>query len=198
MSDVDMLRTIEPKTDQLNFDSFGGGITKTIKITSVTGNEGEQPISIHYENEQGRPYKPGKSMRRVIVALWGINAKDYVGRSMTLYGDPDVIFGGVKVGGIRISHMSHITEPHVLALTNKKGSKKSFTVRPLVAQSLEPTINVDALKAEAVESADAGMDALKTFWTSLGAAKQKAIGGAEYLEELKTIAMKGTTDETAN
>jgi hypothetical protein len=37
----------------------------------------------------------------------------------------------LEVGGIRISHMSHIDRDVVMALTEKKGSKKPFTVKPL-------------------------------------------------------------------
>lgn len=155
MSEVNMLKSIEPKSDQLNFDDFASGITKTIKITRVTGNDGDQPVSIGYENDQGKPFKPGKSMRRVMVMLWGADAKVYVGRSMTLYGDPDVIFGGVKVGGIRISYMSHIDEPHVLQLTNKKGSKKSFTVRPLKTDAPKPAPTEADKLAAATKKADA-------------------------------------------
>jgi len=154
MSEVNMLKSIEPKSDQINFDDFAAGITKTIKITKVTGNDGDQPVSLYFENDNGKPFKPGKSMRRVIVMLWGADAKVYVGRSMTLYGDPDVVFGGVKVGGIRISHMSHIDEPHVLQLTNKKGSKKSFTVRPLKTETKTPPSEAEKLAA-ATKKADA-------------------------------------------
>lgn len=194
---VDLSKTIEPKSDQINYDDFLGGITKTITVTKVVGSDGDQPIAIRYEGDNGKPYKPCKSMRRVLVALWGANGAEYAGKSMTLYGDPEVMFGGVKVGGIRISHVSHITEPHVLSLTAKKGGRKPFTVRPLTSApattQAAPTITpeeIETLKSEGMEIADAGMDPLKTWWTGLGAAKQKAIGGAVYLDELKKIAGK--------
>ncbi len=47
----------------------------------------------------------------------------------------------VAVGGIRISHLSHIDKPITMALTATKGSKKLFTVHPLeiANQSSEPT-----------------------------------------------------------
>jgi len=159
---TDMLKTIQPKSDQANYDDFIGGITKTIKVTKVVGTEGDQPIAIHFENDNGKPYKPCKSMRRALVMIWGDNGKDYIGRSMTLYGDPDVLFGGVKVGGIRISHMTGVTSPTALMLTNKKGSKKAFTILPLVAAA-EP--NADAAIAE-IEIC-ATLDDLKTKYTAM-------------------------------
>lgn len=131
-----MLATIVPKSDQLNADSFIGGESKTIKITSVTIKPGDQPTTIFYEGDNGRPYKPGKSMARVLVHCWGADANQYIGRSMTLYADPTVIFGGAKVGGIRISHLSDISQPITMMLTNTKASRKPFTVKPLVAESV--------------------------------------------------------------
>lgn len=137
----DMRATIIPKSDQMNFDDFAGGTTKTITVTKVLlGAEAEQPVSVGFEGDNGKPYKPCKSMRRVMVNVWGPDASKYTGRSMTLYGDPTVIFGGAKVGGIRISHMSHLDAPMTMALTATKATRKPFTVKPLV---------VDAPKAEA-------------------------------------------------
>ena len=131
MNEPNMLKAIEPKSDQLNYDDVSNNRTLTIKITKVVGLEGEQKIAIHYEGDNGKPYKPGKSMCRVLVALWGDKGKDYVGKSMTLYGDPEVIFGGVKTGGIRISHASHMTEPKTFALAANKASRKPYTVKPI-------------------------------------------------------------------
>jgi len=151
---VNMAEFTAPKTDQLNADSLIGGPI-TVTITGVRANEGsaEQPISIGYEGDDGKPYKPCKSMRRVMVHVWGADAKAYVGRSMTLYCDPEVQFGGLKVGGIRISHMSHIEKAQVMALTATKAKRKPFTVQPLVrGADIQPTIDIAAM-LKAYESA---------------------------------------------
>src|SRR5699024_10016308 len=79
----------------------------------------------------GRPFKPGLTMRRVLIGIWGKSAAGWEGRSLTLYGDPDVMFGKQKVGGIRISHASHIDGPKTLMLTVTRGKKAPFTVQPL-------------------------------------------------------------------
>ena len=91
----------------------------------------EQPVSIYFEGDDGKPYKPGKSMRRVLVNVWGPDANAYVGRSMTLYRDDHVKFGGLEVGGIRISHMSHMNGEMTMALTATRAVRKPFTVKPL-------------------------------------------------------------------
>ena len=79
----DMTAAIVPKSDQLNADDLIAGPI-TIKVTEVTIRAGEQPVSIHYEGDNGKPYKSCKSMNRVLVMCWGADAKNYIGRSMTL------------------------------------------------------------------------------------------------------------------
>ena len=135
---TDLTSTIIAKSDQLNSDSLMGGPI-TIKITGVGADtsSAEQPIVIRYEGDNSQPYKPCKSMRRLLVAVWGANGAEYVGRSVTLYRDPTVKWGGLEVGGIRISHMSHIDKPVTIALTATRGNKKPTTVRPIEASRQE-------------------------------------------------------------
>ncbi len=136
---IDMANTIVPKSDQQNADDYISG-PRTITITKVSANEGssEQPISVWFEGDNGKPWKPCKSSRRVLVTVWGRDAATYVGRSLTLYRDPSVTWAGMAVGGIRISHMSNIDEPVTMALTASKQVRKPFTVRPLeIAHKVE-------------------------------------------------------------
>ena len=132
---VDLRPTIIPKSDQLNSDDLiAGPITVAVTKVLLSG-VAEQPVSIHYEGDDGKPYKICKSMRRVLVHCWGPDASIYAGRKMTLYRDPNVRFGGVAVGGIRISHLSHIDRPITMALTESRANRKPYTVQPLAASS---------------------------------------------------------------
>ena len=129
----DMTSVIVPRSDQINSDDLIAG-PMTITITEIGIRPGtEQPVSIHFDGDNGKPWKPCKSMSRVLVALWGPDANAYKGRSLTLYRDPTVKWGGMEVGGIRISHMTHIEKPATLALTATKGSRKPHVVKPLAA-----------------------------------------------------------------
>lgn len=129
---TDLSMTIAPKSDQLTADDLLGG-PRTIEISSVSLTaEPDQPIAIGFVDDNGRPYKPCKSMRRALVTVWGPDGNTYPGRKMTLFHDPDVRYGGMAVGGIRISHMSHITRPITMALTETRSKKKPYTVQPLV------------------------------------------------------------------
>lgn len=132
MTDASNLRdTIAPKSDRVNADDFLAG-PETVTITAVKRGDADTPVAIHIEGR--KPYYPCKSMRRVLISAWGDNGADWVGKSMTLYTDPSVKFGGVAVGGIRISHLSHIESDMALALTATRGKRAPFTVRKLAQQ----------------------------------------------------------------
>lgn len=145
----DMTTVIQPKSDQLNSDSLQAGPI-TIKITAVSIKPGEQPVTVSYAGDDGKPWKPCKSMARVLVAGWGPDAAKYVGKSLTLFRDPAVTWGGLAVGGIRISHMSDLDGALTLALTATRGNKKAFKVLPL--KSAPAAKNPDPFDFPAFES----------------------------------------------
>ena len=131
---TDISQTVVPKSDQMNADDLIGG-SITVKVSKVTVNASDQPVSVHYEGGDGRPFKPCKSMRRVLILAWGSDGDNYVGRSMTLFNDPKVKWAGSEIGGIRISHMSHIESKLRMMLTETRGKKAPFTVEPLVIEA---------------------------------------------------------------
>lgn len=147
--------TIDPKSDQLNADDLIG-TTKTIKVTGVSrGSGSDQPIVVNYEGDNGRPFKPCKSMRRVLIFAWGEYGQDWIGKSMTLYADPEVKFGGVKVGGIRISHLSHIQSAISMSLTATRGKRSPYNVDMLTVKVYDQA-KFDANKGAWIELIKAG------------------------------------------
>ncbi len=131
---MDISDTLAPNSDQLDAVDLVGG-PRTFTIAKVSKGNDEQPVNIHLA-EFPRVWRPGKSMRRVLAACWGTDASQYVGRRVTLYCDPDVTFGKDKVGGTRISHLSHIDKPRSIPLLVSRGKSQTFRVQPL---SNEPT-----------------------------------------------------------
>jgi hypothetical protein len=111
---------------------------RTVTVSEVRAGSTEQPVEIHLAEYPGRPYKPSKSMRRVLVAAWGSDAELYVGRRMTLVGDPTVKFGGTTVGGIKIAALSHLDKRLTISLTVTKGKRAPHTVDPLPAPAPDP------------------------------------------------------------
>lgn len=137
---MDMTASIEPRSDQWNADDLIAG-PRTVTIERVTAGAAEQPFDFHLVETPGRAYRPSKGMRRVIVAAWGSDTTVYAGRQLTLYREPTIKFGKDEVGGIRISHLSHISRPVSLALTITRGKRDSFIVQPLegaAPQALPP------------------------------------------------------------
>lgn len=127
---MDLTESIAPKSDQINAEDLLTG-PRTFTISEVRAGSAEQPFDFHLAELPGRPYRPSKSMRRVIVDAWGKEGSVYAGRRLTLYRDPEVTFGRDKVGGIKISHLSHIEKRRSLALTVTRGQRKPHTVDPL-------------------------------------------------------------------
>ena len=184
----DMTSTIEPKSDQLNADSLPPGVSRTIKITRVEVKPGtDQPCDVHYEGMQGKVFRPGKSMRRVMVHIWGKDSAAYVGQSMTIYTDPDVQFGGMKVGGIRISHMTGIKKPVTIALTATRANRKPFTVKPLMTE-VEPEFDEEKLLNDSDVAANLGIEAYKAFFSALGKPERAFL--LPRHEDLKKIAIE--------
>lgn len=146
----DMTRVIAPKSDQINADDLiAGPMTITIADVSISPDS-EQPVSIKIEGER-KVWRPCKSMSRALVAVWGPDAKAYVGRSVTLYRDPKVKWGGLEVGGIRISHMSHLDGKKTLMLTETRAKRSPCVISPLQVGAPAQTEDRAARWAEAYE-----------------------------------------------
>jgi hypothetical protein len=138
MSNISNLRdTIVPKSDQLNADDLIAA-NKIITITGVRRGGHDDPIIINYEGDDGRPYKPCKSMRRVLIFAYGDDGNNWIGKSMELYCDPKVKFAGKEVGGIRIKALSGIPKPITMKLTATRGSRADFRVNVLQEQEKPP------------------------------------------------------------
>jgi hypothetical protein len=131
--------TIEPKSDQINYDDVATrAITDT--VVGLASGSAEQPVIVRLEKH--RDYKPCKSMRRVLIAAWGDKGKDWIGRQLRLVGDPTVVFGGVQVGGVRISHLGGIEKPLTIKLTTTRSKRADYVVKPLVEKQTVPADNL--------------------------------------------------------
>lgn len=129
---MDISETLAPNSDQLDAIELVAG-PRTFTIREVTPGNAEQPVNVHLEGFP-RPWRPGKSMRRVLAACWGTDASKYVGRRVTLFCDPEVVFGKEKVGGTRIRALSDIDGPQRVPLLVSRGKSATYVVQPLAAE----------------------------------------------------------------
>lgn len=147
---MDLTESIAPKSDQLNAEDLLTG-PRTFTIDKVTAGTVEQPVNVHLVEMPGRPYRPSKSMRRVMVDAWGKETAPYAGRRLTLYRDPEVTFGRDKVGGIKIAALSHIEKRRTVALTVTRGKRAPHTVEPLPDAPTAPTADQVAASTDQAE-----------------------------------------------
>lgn len=156
---MDITATLEAKSSQLNCDDLIAG-PRTITVTKVSAGSVEQPVAIAFEGDNNKPWYPCKSMRRVLVAAWGADSSQYIGRRVTLFRDPAVTYGGIQVGGIRVSHLSHLDGPLTIALTVTRQKRTPYRVQPLAAAPA-PAVVADAEQAcRAAGLTDVGIAAL--------------------------------------
>jgi hypothetical protein len=130
---ADVTKAIEPKSDQMNAEDLLGG-ARTFTITRVVVRESpEQPISVWLaEFPQARPWKPAKTMSKLMALAWTSESDRWVSQRVTLYCDPDVRFGPAVMGGIRISHMSGIgRKPLTANLATTRGKRAPYMVQPI-------------------------------------------------------------------
>jgi len=179
---MDISDTIAPNSDQLDAVDLLSG-PRTFTIERVSKGSAEQPVNIHLA-EFPRVWRPGKSMRRVLVAIWGPDASAYVGRRLTLFCDETVVFGGVAVGGVRISAMSEIDKRRKVPLIVSRGKSAIWTVDPLpdaAPATPEPT-------SESV-AATTDREVLKAMWHASGDERR-----AEIEARVAELAKEAATD----
>lgn len=185
---MDITATLAPRSDQLNYDDVSSA-PRTYTVKGVRQGDAEQPVFIDLLEVPGRPYKPNKSMRRVIAKGWGTESQSWIGRRLTLYGDPTVKWGGKEVGGIRVAAMSHINEPFTIALTVTRGKRESARVEILPDDTPSHEVQPDwqALIAEAGDD----VAALRAMWSDA-----QARGASEaILNDIKTAATTAQNKE---
>lgn len=143
-----LAEALAPKSDQLNAADLMAG-PRTLKITNVRISKEDRAtkIVLNFEGDNGKPWKPCKTMGRGMVMAWAItegNEKDFIGKSVRVYRDPTVTFGAEgEIGGIRISHLSHIDKPVHAKLMVSKGKYQTFTFAPLPSEVAKPKKTAD-------------------------------------------------------
>lgn len=127
---MDISQSIVPNSEQVNAEDLISG-PRTVTITGVEKGTKDQPVFIHLAEFEGRTFRPAKTVRRLLITAWGVEAATYTGRQLTLYNDPTVRWAGQEIGGVRISHMSHIDKPLSVLLSVSRGKREPFVVQPL-------------------------------------------------------------------
>lgn len=191
----DITKLMEANSDQLNADDLvGGPITAQIEGYKIT--HGEQPLAVFMVSR--KPWKPCKTMMKVLSAAWGADPAPWAGRWIRLFRDPGVMYGGVMVGGIRISGMSDILRPLELTLNKTKKTKAVHRIEVITPEMIRqfatstPDIEIDrAVVLAFLESIGAGPPQLIAFIAKEGGREMPPM--AEWKPEQLAWAAKGLT-----
>lgn len=139
----DLQRATQAKSDQLNScDILGGSLVA--KILDVKSGSSEQPVIIVIDSWP-QPWKPSKTSLRVLCACWGNDPHQWIGRYAVLFCDETVKFGGEAIGGIRTSHLSHISGTKKVAVNTTRGKKGIQTVEPYYPQDEATPVNAEPI-----------------------------------------------------
>lgn len=177
--------TLAPNSDQLDAVELLGG-PRTFTIASVSKGDVEQPVQVHLA-EFPRPWRPGKSMRRVLAACWGTDASKWVGRRVELFCDPSVRFGADLVGGTRIAKLSHIDKPKSVPLLISRGKSAMYRVDPLA----------ESAPASAPAVSAATLAELEAAFKVKGVPEGKWLAGVKHFAKATASALDAITEEQA-
>ena len=160
---VDITDALAPKSDQLDAVELVNPRTFTIDTGSRLGTREGATVAEIRLVDFPRVWRPSKGMLDVLAKCWGTDGKAWAGRSVTLYNDPEVTFGKDKVGGIRISHLSHIDGPVTVMIRGRgQGARKiAWPVKPLTVAAPPPPPAAMSLEDVA---ATTDTDTLRTAW----------------------------------
>jgi hypothetical protein len=151
MNKAELTKCAEAKSDQIDADNLIGGITMDVTIKAVQrGPSNEQPLQLVLE-ETDKFYRPSKTFRRALIGCFSDEPANWIGQRLRLIRNPDTMFGGVKVGGVEVSHAS-ISAPMVFMLQAKRGKKSavSIDVIPPIQKPVPMPAKVKA-KAEEIQ-----------------------------------------------
>lgn len=173
--------TAEARSDQWNAEDFIGS-DRVFTVEKVTEGKATQPFDIYLAGES-KVWRPPKTVRALLIAAWGDESDVWTGRQVQLYYDPEVVYGGKKVGGVRVRAMSHIERPVRMMLQKRRGEKVEHVIDVLKPQSA-PT---PAVTDEQIVNA-ATVEELRSLWAGADEMQQTAI-------KARVAALTAPTDE---
>jgi hypothetical protein len=165
---------------------------RVITITGVLIDmQKDQPVSISFEGDS-KVFRPCKSMRKMLIVVWGADASKYIGRSLDLFLDSNVTWGGASVGGVRISKMTHIEKPVTVMLTVSRGKRAPFVVQPMADPRATPEpVDHTALAITVA----AGGKAEFTAWWNSDVGKTCRSEGLVFTDAIKAAIIAADTPE---
>lgn len=164
----DVSAAIAPKSQQLDNIELRGKGPQIFTITAVDVRETlDQPLIVHLA-EFPRPWKPGKTMGRVLAQCWGLDSDNWIGKQVELFADESIKFGNDTPGGTRISRVSDIDGPKSAAILLGQGKPGLYKVDPLPASPASGATPAAPEPTEAEVASCTDRDQLTAMWKRSG------------------------------
>lgn len=147
MDEMNIREFVKIKGDRINFEDFIMG-SQDFTITKLGRKiDGGQPrLLMFFEGREETPYWVSKGMVKCLSSPdgWGNSEfSEWVGRKVRLFGEPSVMYAGKELGGVRISHISHIHAQYSTKITERRGVRIDYTIMPLTDE-MYPSSRFDA------------------------------------------------------
>jgi hypothetical protein len=137
---MDITDALAPVSDQLDAIELAAPRTFTIDTGSRLGQREGKTVAEIRLVDFPRVWRPSKGMLDALVGAWKTtDATQWVGHSLTLYNDTEVMFGREKTGGVRVSHVSHIDKPMTVTIRAGSGRTKPWRLQPLPDAQTKPS-----------------------------------------------------------
>jgi len=184
---ANFMQTLEAKSDQLNAtDIMGIDLVIRIRDAQLT-NSKDQPLSIYFDGDNNRPWKPSKGMRRVLAAGWGADTDNLIGKSVKLYFDETVKYAGKEVGGIRIKAMSDI-DKRGMVVVEAINRQQRVPVHVEYLSTEQPDYPADKFTAALPVMAEKMKTGAMTLQQVIAKCQQTGKLSAEQLQQLEAVA----------
>ena len=164
---VDITPALQAKSDQLNAEDLITGPI-TVHVTGGYLAEGNRLVVELAEYPQ-RPWLASRGMAKFIGAIWGTETDEWAkNAAITLFRNPEVVYGGKAVGGIQIQAISGISKPYTGPLRKSRDKSVPFTIQPLIDHVAESLTDAQIAAAESVEE-------LRAMWSRASTVQQEQI-----------------------
>lgn len=107
-------------------------------VTEVTMDGEKQRHAVTLAETAGKTWVPAFTVLKALAQVWSMEKENWVGQKLTLYRDPSVKIGRETVGGIRVSHVTGITEPRTVNVKGALNRTVTYKFSPLQAEQPQP------------------------------------------------------------
>lgn len=136
MEEMNIREFVKIKSDRLNYEDFIMGPQDfTIARLGKKIDQGTPRLLMFFEGREETPYWASKGMLKCLSNPegWGESEfSEWIGRKVRLFGEPTVVYAGKEIGGIQISHISHIKEAYSTKITLRRGVRIDYVIEPLL------------------------------------------------------------------